>query len=118
MTCTRNRCEEQGERDGHGNDQGAADVPEEQEEDEGHQKNTVREIAKDGVAGVANEIAAIEVGDEGNAGGQQSVVEFMNFGMKSIESSVSVCALAEQDDSLDDVVVVENSAVFAADGFA
>jgi hypothetical protein len=66
------------------------------------------------VRGVVEQVAAVEEGNDLDAGGQDVVVELFDLGVDAFEGGVGVVALLQQDDAFDDVVVVDELAVFAA----
>ena len=119
----KDRGEEQREGNGDGDDQRAAHVAEKEEENQRDEQDAVGQIAQDGVRGVMHQFAAVEVGDEFHTWRQQASfavvpVQFVNLLVQGVERGFGDGALAEQDDAFDDVVVVEDGAVFLADGFA
>ena len=115
--------EEQREGNGDGDDERAAHVAEKEEQNQRDQQHAVGQIAQDGVGGVVHEFAAVEMGDELHALRQQSgfaigAVQLVDLLMKRFEGGFGDGALAEQDDAFDHVVIVEDGAVFFADGLA
>src|SRR5260370_4062376 len=58
------------------------------------------------------------MGDKFNALGQESVVEFVDLDVECVERGVGFGSFAKQDDAFDHILVVDDSAVFAADGFS
>ena len=56
--------EQQRERNGERDDERAADIAEEQEQNDGHQDDAFGQIVQHGVGGVVDQIAAIEKGDD------------------------------------------------------
>ena len=117
------RGEEQREGNGDGDDQRAAHVAEKEEENQRDQQDAVGQVAQDSMRGVMHQFTAVEVGDELHAQRQESglavfAVQFVDLLVEGVESGLGNGTLAEQDDAFDDVVVVEDGAVFFADGFA
>src|SRR5260370_16622200 len=58
------------------------------------------------------------MGDKFNALGQESVVEFVDLDVECVERGVGFGSFAKEDDGFDHIVVVDDSGVFAADGFS
>ena len=111
--------EEQRERDGDGDDERAAQVAKEEEEDDGDQDDAFHEVMEDGLGGEGEEGAAIKEGDDGDAPGEDAVVEFLDLGVDAFEGLVGVLAFLQEEDAFDDVAVIfEALAIPRADGFA
>ena len=113
------RGKEQREGNGDGDDQRAAHVAQEEKENQRDQQHAVGQIAQDGVRGVVHQVAAVEVGNEFHALRQAAaVVQFVDFLVQRVESGIGLRALAQQDDAFDHIVIVDDGAIFMADGFA
>ncbi len=61
---------EQSERHGEGDNDGAARVAKEEKEDDDDEEDAFGEVVQDGVGGVVEEVAAIEEGNDFDAGGK------------------------------------------------
>jgi len=110
--------EEKRERDGDGDDERAAGVPEEEKQDDGDEDDTFGEVFEDGVGGELQQVAAVQEGNDLDSLGKDVVVEFLDLVMDTDEHAVGVVALMQEDYALDDIAVVDELAVGAADGFA
>ena len=84
-----------GERD----DQGAAGIAEEQEEDQGHQDDALGEVVQHRVGGEMEQDAAVEKRNDFHAGWEEAVVESATFAWMASQRFVGVGALAQQDDA-------------------
>src|ERR1700679_4193966 len=82
------RGEEQREGNGYGDDEGAAQVAEKQEEDECDEQDAHGEIVEHRGGGELQKITAVEEGDDLYAGWKDVVVELLDFGMDCGEGSV------------------------------
>ena len=67
------------------------------------------------MGGVTEQVAAIEEGNDLDAGGKDVVVELGDFLVDAFEDSVGVVAFLQQDDAFDSVVVVDELAVLPLD---
>ena len=67
------------ERNRDGDDQRAAHVAEEQEEDERDQQDAFGQVAQHGVRRVVHQVAAVEVRNDLDSGGQQASLPLMPF---------------------------------------
>ena len=110
--------EQQRERNRDGDDQGAADVTQEQKEDQRDQQNSIRQIAKHGAGGVVDQVAAVEMRNEFHASRKLVVVQLRHLFVQRIQRGIGLRALAQQHDAFHDVVIVDDCAIFAADGLA
>ena len=63
--------EQQRERNRDGNDQRAAHISKKQEQDQRDQQHPVRQVAQNGVSGVVNQVAAVQVRNNLHACGKQ-----------------------------------------------
>ncbi len=107
--------EEQRERDRDGDDERAAQVAEEDEQDERDEEDAFGEVMQNGVGGELEQVAAVEEGNDLHARRQDVLVELLDLGVDALRGSVGVVALLQQDDAFDDVAVVDELAVVAAD---
>ncbi len=112
------RGEEQGKRDGERDDQSAAGVAQKQEQDQRHQHDAFGQVVQHGVGGEVHQAAAVEERNHLDAGRQNVMVQLIDLGVNRVENGVGVGALAQQNDALDHVAVVDHLAVGAMDRFA
>jgi len=63
------------------------------------------------VGGEVHELAAVEERNDFDAWGQDLVVQLVNFLMNGDESFVGIGAFAEEDNTFDDVVVINDGAI-------
>ena len=105
--------EEQGEGNGDSDDESAAQVAEEEEEDERDEEDADGEVVKNGFGGEAEEVAAIEEGNDLDARREDVGVEVVDFGVDGFKGAVGVVALLEEDDAFDYVAIVDQLAVVA-----
>ncbi len=110
--------EQQRERNGERDDERAAEIAEEEKEDDGDEQDAFGEIVQDGVRGEMHQVAAVEERDDLHAGREDLFVQLVNFVVNGDQGFVGVGALAKQDDAFDDVIIVDNRAVFAVNGLA
>src|SRR5580700_9214693 len=111
-----NGSEEEGERNRDSNHERAAHVSEKQEEDQRNQEHAVREVSQNRVAGVFDEVAAIQMRYKFHSGGQETMVELVDFLVQSGECRLGFGSFAEQDDTLHHIFIVDDSTVFMTDG--
>src|SRR5262249_18259375 len=107
------RRKQQRERNGEGDDQRAADVAEKEEQDHRHQDDAFGEVVHHRMRGEVEQIAAIQVWHDPDAGRQQVVVQLLDFRVDRVERRIGVGALSHQHDAGDHVVVVEDVPVEA-----
>src|ERR1700722_5046211 len=105
--------EEERERNGERDDECAAGISEEEEEDYGDEQDAFGEIFQDRVRGEMHEIAAVEERGDFHTRREDLVIQLVFFFMDGDEGFVGVSAFAEKDDAFDDVVVVNDSSVRA-----
>ncbi len=110
--------EEQRKRNGQGDNKRAANVAQEQKQNDDHQNDAFGQVVQHGVGGVAEQIAAVEVRNDPDAGRQHVVVDVLNFGVQRQQDGVRFRALADLHDAFHHVVVIDDLAVFAVDGLA
>src|SRR5579864_3285395 len=68
------------------------------------------------MAGEVDQVAAVDEGNDLHPGGQDVVVHLLDLFVEGLESRIRRRSLAQQDDPGDDVVVIDDLAVFAVDG--
>ena len=103
--------EEQGERNGKGDDEGGARAEQKQKQDHGDQNHAFRQIVHHGVQSEAKEIAAVQHGHHCHAGGQDTVVELFHLVVDRLERSLLFSAFSHQDGSLDNIRLVNDVAI-------
>src|ERR1700686_2166655 len=108
------KCE--GNRDG--DDQRAANVPQENKKDQRNQDHAVSEISQNRVHRGVHEVTAVEMGNNFYALGQEPIIQFVDLDVERVEGGVGFGSFAKQDDAFDHVLVVDDSAIFAADCFS
>ena len=69
------------------------------------------------MGGVAQKIAAIQKRNDLYTGWENSIIEFVYFIMDSIQREVGIVALLQEDDSFDNIIVVDDLSVRAVDCF-
>ena len=107
---------EKRERDGQCDDQGATRVAEKEEKDDHHQDDPLRQVIEHRTCRELEQIAAIEEGLDSDALGQDVFVQLLDLGADAGDGRVGIVALLQQDDTLDDVRVIDDLAIFAVDG--
>ena len=112
---------EQGEGHGEGDNDGAADVAEEEKQNDDDEEDALAEVVEDGVRGVVEQVAAVEEGNDLDAGGKHAgvrrvAVQLGDFFVDAFQRGVGVVALMQQDDAFDNVGVVDELAVLLLDG--
>ena len=110
--------EEKGEGYGERNNQGAANVAEEDEENDDDETDAFREIVEDRVSGVVDEVAAVEVGDDPDSFGKDAIVQLGDLLVNGGQGGIFIGALLEEENAIDGVAVVDDLAVFAMEGIA
>ncbi len=106
----------QRERNGQRHDEGRAGIEQKQEKDDGHQNHPFSQVVQHRVQGEAEQIAAVDHPLQLHARRQDAVVELLHFGVKLFQRRPRVGALAHHHLREDDIVVVDDHAVFPADG--
>src|SRR5580704_19627811 len=109
---------QQRKRDGERNDESAANIPQEQKENDHHQDDALGQIVQNGVRGVMQQIASVEERNDLHSRGKDLIVEFFYLGVDSHQGGVGVIPFLEKDDALDHVVVVDHLAIHTVDGLA
>ena len=105
----------QRKRDGQSDDDGAANIPEKQKEDDHHQNDAFGEVVQHGVGRVVHQIAAIDERNHLHARGQNGVVQFLHLLVNSLQRRVGVGAFAQQRDAGNHIVVIDELSVFVPD---
>ena len=99
--------EEQSERNIRADDNGAAQIAKEDPLDEEDQHTAEDEIMQDGSGGDGDQLAAIVVGHELDAGRQRAVgIDFLNLGVNAIDHILGVQRAVHDHDRSDDIVFV------------
>src|SRR5450631_2587612 len=94
---------EQRERHRQRNDDGATNIAEKQEEDDDDEEDAFAQVVQDGVRGVVDQVAAVQVGNDLDALGKDLLVQLLNLLVNSIEGGIFVGAFEQEDDAADDV---------------
>ena len=110
--------EQQRERNGQRHDERAADIAEEQEQDDRHQDDAFGQVVQHGVGGVVDQIAAIEERNDLHAGRQDVIVQLLHFFVDRLQRGVGFGAFAQQHDAFHHIVVVDDLAVGAMNRLA
>ena len=106
------------ERNGQGDDERAAKIPEEEKQNHRDQQDSGGQIVQHGVRGEMKQIAAIEKWDDFHARRQDVVVELFDFLVNGRRAFVGIRALAQQHDAFHDVVVIDDFPVGGMNRFA
>src|SRR6266404_1569007 len=106
-------CEQQREWNGDRDDECAANISEEDKEDQRYQDHAHGEIVQDGPGGIVNQFAAVQKRDDGYPRWKNALAQLFHFLVNRDQSGVRVCALAQQNDAFDNVIVVDDPAVRA-----
>jgi hypothetical protein len=103
------------ERKGNGqsHDQGAAEISQEQKQNNRDQDDALGQIVLHGVRGEMHQVAAVEKWNDLHALGQNVAVQFRDLLVNEVQRFVGPRALAQQHDAGDHVVVVQDFAVGA-----
>ena len=104
-------CEKQGKRNGERNDEGPANITEEQEEDDRYQDHSLAEVVQHRVQRVMKQIAAVEHGNDLHTLGQDVIVELFHLLVNRFERGAFFGPLAHQHAALDDVRLIHDDAV-------
>ena len=107
---------EQRERHRQRNDDGATNIAEKQEEDDDDEEDAFAQVVQDGVRGVVDQVAAVQVGNDLDALGKDLLVQLLNLLVNSIEGGIFVGAFEQEDDAADDVILVDDLTVDFVDG--
>ncbi len=110
--------EQQRKRNGQRNDNGAANVPQKQEQNDDDQGHAFGKIVQHRVRGVVNQIVAVQIRNDLYAGRKDVLIQPLHHGVKIFQHGGRVGALAQKDDALDHIVVVHHRPVRAMDRFA
>ena len=102
---------QQRERNGERNDQRAANIPQEEKENDHHQDDALGQIVQNRVGGVMQQIAAIQEGNDLDSLGQNLIIELFDLGVNAHQGRIGVVALLQQYDALDHIAVVDDLAV-------
>ena len=108
---------QEGKRNGYGHDEGAANVPQKQKQNDQHQDHAFGEIVQDGVGRVVDQITAIKKRDDRDSRRQDMLVEFLHFLMDALDRGLGGRAFPQQHDAGDDIVVVDDLSILAVNGF-
>ncbi len=106
--------EEQSEWNRDRDDQGSAQIAEEQEQDKSDEKDAYGQVIQNGARCELEQSAAIEEWHDLHAGRKDVVVQFLDLGVNTLQCGVRVVALLQQDDALHYVAVVDQLSIFAA----
>src|SRR5579859_2882166 len=114
MTCLEtNRGKQQSKRNSERNDNRSANIPEKNKENDDDQNHAFCQVVENGMRGVVNQIVAIQVWNDLYAFGKYLLIQLAHHGVKRFQHRSRVGSLAQKDDALDNIVVIENHAVFA-----
>ena len=105
------RCKEQGEWNGEGDDESGANIEKKQTKDNGDQNHAFDQVMHHCVQGEMQQIAAIQHGYDFHAGRQDAVVEFVDFLVNRLERRLLLGAFAHQHPALDDIRLVDDAPV-------
>jgi hypothetical protein len=103
--------EQERKRNGQGDDQRAARVAQEDEQDDHHQHDAFGQVLQHRVRRVMHEVAAIEERHNLDAGRQDVIVELLDLRLDGLQRGVRLGALPQQHDAFDHIAVVHESAV-------
>ena len=99
-----------------GHDERAANVAEEQKQNDRHQDEALGQVVQHGVGGELHQIAAIDEGNDLYAGRQNMVVQLLHFLMQSFERRFGIGAFPHRHPRGNHIVVVDDLSVFTANG--
>ena len=108
----------QRERDGERNDQSAANIPQEEKENDHHQDDALGQIVQNRVRGVVQQVAAIEERNDLDSRGQNLIVELFDLGVDAHQGRIGIVTLLQQHDALDHIAVVDDLAIHTMNGLA
>src|SRR5580704_3792076 len=92
---------------------GGADIPDKQKENDHNQNDAFGEVVQNGMRREVYQITAVDERNDFHAGWQNAVVQFLRLGMDSRERVIRIRAFAQEHDTRDHVVVVDDFPVFA-----
>ena len=81
-------------------------------QDNHHQDYALREVVQNGVGCKVNQIAAVDKRHDLNAGRQNVVVQLLDFFVNAHQRGIGIRSFAQQNNSRDHIVVVDDFAVF------
>ena len=108
--------EQQRERNGQRDDQRAADIAQEDEQDHRNQDDAFGQVVHHRAGGQMQEVAAVEERNDLHAGRKNVIVQLLHLGVDRLERGIRVGALPQQHDARHHVVVVEDLPVRAVNG--
>ncbi len=95
-----------------------AHVAEEEQQQDGHQDHPLGQVVQNRVRRVAQQVRPVEHVDDLHAGRQDLLVELLDLVVQAHQRRRGVGALAQVDDGVDDVGVVDDLSVGTMDGLA
>src|SRR5579872_617998 len=107
---------QQRKRNGDGHDDCSSNISEEQEQNDRYQNHPFGKVMEHGMRGVMHQVTAVEKGDDLHAGGQNVVVQFLHFFVDALQGGIGRRAFAQEHDSGDNVIVVDDLSIFAVNG--
>src|SRR5271165_845004 len=107
--------EQQGKRNRGDNDDGSADIAQKQEQNERDEDHPLGQVVKHRVGREANQTAAINERNDLHPPGQNVIVHLLNSLVKSFKNRVRIRTFPQEHDAGNDVVVIDDLAVFAMD---
>ena len=105
--------EQQRKGNGERDNNGAAHIAQEEEENDGDQDHAFGQVALDGLDGELDQVGAIEEGNDLDALGQDAVVELLDLLVDALQNRVGVVAFLQQHDAFDGVGIIDDRAVGA-----
>ena len=110
-----NGCEQECEGNGEGDNDCAADVAEEQKENDGDKNHALGEVVFDGFDRELYEVGAIEKGNDLDAPGEYAgvdfvAVEFVHLVVNALQDRVGGVSLLQKDDAFDGIRIVDDGA--------
>src|SRR6266852_5462268 len=93
------RGKQQRKRYGECHNQRTAHVAQEKEQDDRYQHHAICEVSKHGMRGVLDEIATVKMGNNPYSVGEKTVIQVVDFLVKSLKRCVGFRALSQQDDA-------------------
>ena len=118
VTFKQNGGEQQRERNGCGHDQGAAHVPQEQEQHDHHQDQAFGQVVQDRVGGVVDQVPAVQVRHDLYARRQHCSFRSAIFSCSGPSTSSGCAPLRMSTTPSTDIVVIDYAAIHTVDRLA
>src|SRR5580692_7799581 len=110
--------EQQRERNGERDDDGAAHISEEQKENDGDEYHAFGQVMFDGFDRVFDQHGAVEEGNDLYAPWQDARIQFIDLLMNALQDGIGVVPLLQENDAFNRVWIVDDRAIGAVIGTA